>query len=57
MKLLVADDHVLIRRGLKQVLAEEFPQAEIQETGTGQGVRVLRTQPFDVGAEAVLQQR
>ena len=48
MKLLVADDHVLIRRGLKQVLAEEFPQAEIQEVGTGQGVlEAVRAQGWD----------
>lgn len=34
MRILLADDHALLRQGLKQILAEEFPQAEFRETGT-----------------------
>ncbi len=34
MRILIADDHALLRQGLKQILAEEFPEAEIQEAGT-----------------------
>jgi len=31
MKILITDDHAVIRRGLKQILLEEFPSAEISE--------------------------
>lgn len=34
---LVVDDHAVVRKGLKQVLAEEFSDATIIEIGTGQG--------------------
>lgn len=34
MRILLADDHALLRQGLKQILAEEFPQAEFYEAGT-----------------------
>jgi two-component system invasion response regulator UvrY len=33
MRILIADDHVVVRRGLKQILAEEFPDAEFGEAG------------------------
>ena len=36
MRILIADDHALLRQGLKQNLAEAFPQAEFYETGTTQ---------------------
>ncbi len=36
MKILLADDHAVLRQGLKQILAEEFPEAEFRETGTTQ---------------------
>ena len=36
MRILLADDHALLRQGLKQILAEEFPHAEFRETGTTQ---------------------
>jgi two-component system, NarL family, invasion response regulator UvrY len=36
MKILVADDHVVLRRGLIEILAEEFPDAEFGEAGTTQ---------------------
>ena len=38
LRILIADDHAIVRHGLKQILAEEFDQAVIHETGTGQGV-------------------
>lgn len=34
MKLLVADDHEIVRKGLRQILAERFPQAVIDEVGS-----------------------
>ena len=36
MRILIADDHAVLREGLKQILAEEFPNAEFRETGTTQ---------------------
>jgi DNA-binding NarL/FixJ family response regulator len=36
MRILLADDHALLRQGLKQILSEEFPEAEFRETGTTQ---------------------
>src|SRR5690348_10403090 len=36
MKILIADDHALLRQGLRQNLAEAFPEAEFYETGTTQ---------------------
>ncbi len=33
MKVLIADDHEIVRRGLKQILAEGFSFAEIEEAG------------------------
>jgi len=31
MRILIADDHAVIRRGLKQILLDEYPSAEIDE--------------------------
>lgn len=31
MRILIADDHAIVRRGLKDILHEEFPTAEIME--------------------------
>ncbi|MEP6594380.1 MAG: response regulator transcription factor [Ginsengibacter sp.] len=31
MRILIADDHAVIRRGLKQILLEEYPSADIEE--------------------------
>lgn len=36
--ILVADDHAIVRRGLRQVIAEECDGAVVEETSTGQGV-------------------
>ena len=38
LRILIADDHSMIRQGLKQVLSEEFPQATIVECSTGHGI-------------------
>jgi DNA-binding NarL/FixJ family response regulator len=34
MKILIADDHVALRKGLIQILAEEYPDAEFGEAST-----------------------
>jgi DNA-binding NarL/FixJ family response regulator len=36
MRILLVDDHGIFRRGLKEILAEEFPDAEFGEAGTAQ---------------------
>lgn len=34
MKILLVDDHVVVRQGLKQILADEYPKAAFGEAGT-----------------------
>lgn len=34
MKILIVDDHAVVRRGLRQILADEFPHVELIEAGT-----------------------
>jgi len=36
LKILIADDHVLLRRYLRQILLEEFPLSLIEEVENGQ---------------------
>ena len=36
MKILIADDHAIVRKGLKQLLLEEYPNAKIEEVGDGE---------------------
>ena len=31
LRILIADDHSVVRRGLKQILLDEFPSADIAE--------------------------
>src|SRR5262245_34433297 len=31
LKILIADDHAVVRRGVKEIVAEEFPEAEFGE--------------------------
>ncbi|QEC65936.1 response regulator transcription factor [Panacibacter ginsenosidivorans] len=31
LRILIADDHTVVRRGLKQILLDEFPTADVQE--------------------------
>jgi len=48
LKILVADDHALLREGLTRVLTKEFNGVDIQEVGTGQGVLdFVRSQTWD----------
>ena len=34
MRILVADDHAVLRKGLIRVLAEDFPEVQFGEAGT-----------------------
>ena len=35
MKILLADDHTVVRRGLSSILTEAYPHAQIEEVGNG----------------------
>jgi two-component system invasion response regulator UvrY len=49
MRILLADDHAVLRQGLKQILLDEFPQAEFRETGTTQEtLDSLPGSPWDI---------
>lgn len=44
LRILIADDHTVVRKGLRQILLEEFPTAEITETADAAALflKVLR---------------
>ncbi len=49
MKILIADDHALVRRGLKQIIEEEFPKAATGEAEDCQQVlELVRKDTWDV---------
>jgi len=49
MKILVADDHAVLRKGLRQILAEEFPDAQIGEAATTpETLELISRQRWDV---------
>ena len=49
MNFLVADDHAVVRKGLVQILREEFPGAQISEATNGNEVlQAIGTQTWDV---------
>ena len=49
MRMLIADDHSVVRRGLRQILLEEFPSAQIDEVSNAEELiqRVMKAE-FDV---------
>jgi two-component system invasion response regulator UvrY len=46
MRILIADDHAIVRRGLRNILQDEFPFAEIEEVGDSEGLikKVIRNE-------------
>ncbi len=49
MKFLIADDHAIVRRGLKELLQDEFPVAEVMEVvNSNQALEAVRKQSFEV---------
>lgn len=36
IRFLIADDHIVVRKGLRQILLEEFPAALIDEVGNAE---------------------
>lgn len=49
MKILVIDDHEVVRRGVKHILKEAFPHIEVGEANTGQGgIAAVQQGPWDL---------
>jgi DNA-binding NarL/FixJ family response regulator len=49
MKILIADDHAVVRRGLRQILADEFKKAEFVEVGSAnEALAGVRKENWDV---------
>lgn len=49
MKVLVIDDHEVVRRGVKQILGEIFPDVEVGEADTSQkGIVAVQQEPWDL---------
>jgi two-component system, NarL family, invasion response regulator UvrY len=49
LRILIADDHTVVRKGLRQILLDEFPGAEIEEAvDGGELVKKVMTGKWDV---------
>ena len=49
MKVLVIDDHEVVRRGVKQLLGEIFPNVEVGEADTSRkGIAAVQQEPWDL---------
>jgi two-component system, NarL family, invasion response regulator UvrY len=49
VKILVIDDHEVVRRGVKQILEETFAQVEVGEANTSRkGMAAVQQQPWDL---------
>ena len=49
MRILIADDHALVRRGLREILTEEFPEAQFGEAETvPQTLQQIHSRKWDV---------
>ena len=49
VKILVIDDHEVVRRGVKQILEETFPHVEVGEADTSQkGIAAVQQEPWDL---------
>ena len=49
LKFLIADDHSVVRLGVKHIVLGAFPNAEVGEAANGQEVlEAVRTEPWDV---------
>ncbi len=49
IRILIADDHAIVRRGLKEILADEFEGAVFDEAGNAQQVLArVRSHPWDI---------
>lgn len=46
---LIVDDHEIVRRGLRQILQDEFPEVKVGEAGDArQAVEIFHREPWDI---------
>ncbi|MGZ5247802.1 MAG: response regulator [Flavitalea sp.] len=49
MKIIIAEDHYMVRRGILRILQDGFPEAEIDHAENGKNlVEKVRTQDYDL---------
>jgi len=49
MRILIADDHAIVRKGIRQLLLEEYPSATIEEVGDSENlISKTNTENWDV---------
>jgi len=49
MTFLIADDHLVVRKGLMQIIREDFPDTLFEETGSGkEALEKLRAKSYDL---------
>ena len=49
LRILIADDHTIVRKGLRQILLDEFPTAEIEEVADAEAlIQKVMTAKWDV---------
>jgi len=49
MKILIADDYLVVRKGLIQIIVDEFPDVFIEEASSGtEALTKLRLNPYDI---------
>ena len=49
MRILIADDHDIVRRGMKEILCEEFPKAHVSAVNDGAALlRQARNESWDI---------
>jgi len=49
LKIIISGDHAIYRKGLKQLIMEEFVNAQITEVSTAEeAIKLIRQQPFDL---------
>ena len=49
MKVMIIDDHAVVRRGVVQILTDAFDHIEIGEADSGQGaLKALKKEPWDL---------
>jgi two-component system invasion response regulator UvrY len=49
MRILIADDHAIVRKGIRQLLVEEYPSATIEEVGDSESlIAKTNTENWDV---------
>jgi two-component system, NarL family, invasion response regulator UvrY len=49
MRILLVDDHAIVRRGMRELLGEAFDAAQFEEAGTGEeALGLVNREPFDL---------